>query len=340
MRKLASIRQISLIDPIEKADKLELASVDGWKSVVKKDQFKVGDLIVYFECDSFLPIHPKFEFLRTNCYRAVPGLGEGFRLKSVRLRGTLSQGLILPVTDFEFTADNLVVGCDVTSILGVKLYEKLELGTTTTPAQQSGHFPSFIKKTDQERVQNRTDLFSNIYLATEKLDGCSATYYHIAGKVGLCSRNFELKLDSETPSVWHIINEKYRILEVLQKLGRNMAIQGEIVGPGIQKNPYRLTNLKFFVYSMFNIDQHRYLTDKEKQEVFEEVNSLGYVLHRIPEIKTINIGTHSLESMLQLADGPSMLNPEVLREGLVFHKLDGKDSFKVISNKWLLETDN
>lgn len=340
MRKLASIRRIEYLEPIEKADKLELATVDGWKSVVKKDQFRIGDLVIYFECDSFLPIHPKFEFLRTNCYRNVPGLGEGFRLKSVRLRGTLSQGLILPITDFELTFENLVVGCDVTSILGVKLYEQPEPGTTTTSAQQAGNFPSFIRKTDQERVQNRTDLFSNLYTATEKIDGCSATYYHLAGKVGLCSRNFELKLDSETSSVWHTINQKYHILDALQKLNKNLAIQGEIVGPGIQKNPYKFKELKFFIYSIFSIDQHRYLSNKEKRDIYEDLNALGYNLETVPEFSTINIGAESLESMLRRADGPSKLNPEVSREGLVFHKLDGKDSFKVISNKWLLETEN
>lgn len=97
MRKLASIQRIWKIEPIEGADKIELAYVLGWQCVVNKGQFKPMDLAVYFEIDSFLPIIPEFEFLRSSSYRKTDVMGEGFRLKTMRFRGQISQGLLLPI---------------------------------------------------------------------------------------------------------------------------------------------------------------------------------------------------------------------------------------------------
>src|ERR1700704_851436 len=98
-RKLASIRKIASVDPIEGADNIELVHVDGWQCISKKGDFKPGDLCVYFEIDSFLPIRPQFEFLRKSSYKKM-GDKEGFRLKTIRLRGKLSQGLALNISTF------------------------------------------------------------------------------------------------------------------------------------------------------------------------------------------------------------------------------------------------
>jgi RNA ligase (TIGR02306 family) len=95
-RKLATIRKIKDIVPIEGADAIELALVDGWQVVVAKNVgHKVGDKVVYCEIDSFLPIKEEFEFLRKSSYKKM-GDQEGFRLKTIKLKNTLSQGLILP----------------------------------------------------------------------------------------------------------------------------------------------------------------------------------------------------------------------------------------------------
>lgn len=99
-RKLASVRRIAVIEPIPNADNIECVTVDGWKLVSNKENhFSVGDLVIYMEIDSFLPIRPEFEWMRDRCYKNVPGLGEGFRVKTIRLKGQISQGLIVPITD-------------------------------------------------------------------------------------------------------------------------------------------------------------------------------------------------------------------------------------------------
>jgi RNA ligase (TIGR02306 family) len=102
MRKLASIRRIKDINPIVGADKIELCTVDGWKVVVAKDvNHKIGDLVIYCEVDSFLPIREEFEFLRKSSYKKMADGSEGFRLRTIRLKGQISQGLILPLTILE-----------------------------------------------------------------------------------------------------------------------------------------------------------------------------------------------------------------------------------------------
>ena len=209
-RKLASIRKISNIQPIEGADKIELVTVDGWKVVVAKDVgHKIGDLVIYCEIDSFLPIKPEFEFLRKSSYKKM-GDQEGFRLKTIKLRGVTSQGLILPLSVLEGDDemkigiskqpwgdqlqlgpyDNtlvLEVGADVTEHLGIVKYEP------PIPAELAGKvkglFPSFLRKTDEERIQNLSDQYDELkthtYYVTEKLDGSSATFYYNDGVFGV-----------------------------------------------------------------------------------------------------------------------------------------------------------
>ena len=163
-RKLATIRKVADVEPIPGADSIECLTVDGWKLVSGKDNFKVGDLCIYFEIDSFLPVREEFEFLRKNGFKSTKNLGDGFRLKTIRLRGQISQGLSLPLADF-FSQDkkgwyyisegeNLYIdeGSDVTEYLGVKKYEKPIPANMMGRAK--GNFPIFIHKTDQERLQN------------------------------------------------------------------------------------------------------------------------------------------------------------------------------------------
>ena len=211
MRKLASIRQIAEIKPHTNADALELAIVDGWQCVVKKGEVRPGDFVVYFEVDSVLPINPLFEFLRKSCYVKKDWLpaGEGFRLKTIKLRGEISQGLVLPLETVFPTATGLpVLGQDVTEILGVVKWDP------PMPAQLQGLargvFPSFIQKTDQERIQNVWEEVKEKYddvtfEVTIKLDGSSCTYYHNEGDVGVCSRNLNLNLEgNDNLSLIHI----------------------------------------------------------------------------------------------------------------------------------------
>lgn len=160
MRKLVTIRQINNIEPIEGADAIVLATVDGWKIVVKKDEFFIGALCVYFEIDSFLPERPEFEFLRARSFKRMGEQG-GFRLRTIRLRGQVSQGLLLPLSVLGesheiFAIGEGCIGADVTDQLGVQKYEPPVPAQLT--GQVQGDFPSFIKKTDQERCLSENTL--------------------------------------------------------------------------------------------------------------------------------------------------------------------------------------
>jgi RNA ligase (TIGR02306 family) len=339
-RKLASIRRISDLSPIEGADKIELATIDGWKVVVAKDvNHKVDDLIVYCEVDSFLPIEPEFEFLRKSSYKKMGDGSEGFRLKTIKLRGQISQGLILPLKEaydvFKRNTPNMDMvwfeGLDVTEMLNIVKYEP------PVPAQLAGQvkgmFPSFLKKTDEERIQNLVKEFPIYKLAkfyvTEKLDGSSVTYYVKDGVFGVCSRNLDL-LEDENNTMW-----KFAITTGLRErmvgLGKNIAVQGEIIGEGIQGNPYKRIGQTVKIFNGFDIDKYEYLSLDSLLE-----------LTKVLELKTVPILDleftlpETIDELLLMAEGKSILNIKTEREGLVIRSHDRKISFKAISNKFLL----
>jgi RNA ligase (TIGR02306 family) len=339
-RKLASIRRISDLSPIEGADKIELATIDGWKVVVAKDvNHKIGDLIVYCEVDSFLPIEPEFEFLRKSSYKKMADGNEGFRLKTIKLRGQISQGLILPLKEaydvFKRNTPNMDMGwfegLDVTEMLNIVKYEP------PVPAQLAGQvkglFPSFLKKTDEERIQNLSKEFPIYKLAkfyvTEKLDGSSVTYYVKDGVFGVCSRNLDL-LEDENNTMW-----KFAITTGLRErmvgLGKNIAVQGEIIGEGIQGNPYKRIGQTVKIFNGFDIDKYEYLSLDSLLE-----------LTKVLELKTVPILDldftlpETIDDLLLMAEGKSILNIKTEREGLVIRSHDRKISFKAISNKFLL----
>ncbi len=339
MRKLASIRKIDEIRPIEGADAIECAVVGGWTVVVKKGEMKPGDLAVYFEIDSFLPIRPEFEFLRKSCYKNVNGLGEGFRLRTIRLRGQLSQGLVLPLTNALFPTSRLVdlyEGEDVTAELGVIKYEP------PVPAQLSGrargNFPLFIRKTDQERCQNlkREIFMDNIdseYEVTLKLDGSSITIYHNEGVVGVCSRNLDLQLDQEG-NAFVDMAKKSGLLGLIPGMG-NVAIQGELMGPGIQGNREGFPDTRMFIFDIFDIDTENYVSPEWRHTLLSGLLPEVRDVYMAPVIRTGRIECEDVFGLLEQADGKSINNP--VREGLVFKRMDGRFSFKAISNKFLLQ---
>lgn len=125
MRKLVSIQTILDIQPIPNADAIEVVTINGWKVVAKRGEFKINDFCCYFEIDSFLPVKQQFEFLRKSCYRKLADGSEGFRLRTIKLRGQISQGLALPLSYFNKELENydVAVGCDVTDLFEVKKYE-------------------------------------------------------------------------------------------------------------------------------------------------------------------------------------------------------------------------
>jgi RNA ligase (TIGR02306 family) len=340
-RKLASIRIITEIMPIEGADNIVLAIVDGWQCIIKKGEFTEGQLCVYFEIDSFLPIRPEFEFLRKSSYKKM-GDKEGFRLKTIRLRGQLSQGLALGIKDV-FPEDSELInreGCKFPSIVGMDVTEELGIlkYEPPIPAQLAGkvkgYFPSFIRKTDQERVQNIWNKVKDSKESFEvsiKLDGTSCTYYYNNGVFGVCSRNLEL-IEQEGNTLWDIA-KACKVEERLREHGKNIALQGEVIGGGIQGNPENIRGQQFYLFDIWDIDNQCYYRPKERW-------LLHFISFHVPVIyQGLTLENFNcLNDLLIFADGKSLNSP--MREGLVFKSNDSDLTFKVISNQYLLEKDS
>ena len=341
MRKLATIRKIDALRPIPDADAIECAVVGGWTAVVKKGEFKAGDLAVYCEIDSWIP-HELAPFLSKGKEPRVFDGIQGERLRTMKLRGQLSQGLLLPFAIMKPFFDDILFteGVDVSELLGIVKYE------APIPAQLAGEvkgmFPGWIQKTDQERVQNLTEEFDywlkeqHVWEVTEKLDGSSMTVYLRDGEFGVCSRNLELK-PSETNSLWKVAVRNDLELK-LRRVNRNLALQGELIGEGIQGNPYKQKGQEFFLFDIYDIDASKYLTPAERNAFVEE--------HDIKHVPVLafgaelwnTLGINSIDGILKFAEGKSVMGMiGCEREGLVFKSKAMQCSFKAISNKFLLK---
>lgn len=327
MRKLATIRTVQQTQAIEGADAIELALVDGWKCVTKKGEFNSGDAVIYCEIDSFLPVRDEFEFLRKSSLKVMDGR-EGFRLRTVTLRGQISQGLLLSPSILGREAS---IGEDLTDELGIVKYEP------PIPACLGGDviggFPAFIAKTDEERIQNLADEFdfyrSKMFYVSEKLDGTSFTAFWNEGSFGVCGRNWQLAEDISN-SHWRVARE-LDLRARMESLGRPIAIQGELVGPGIQQNRYRLKSPTVFVFNVFDIAASAYV---EKTEMAAICQSIGVPI--VPPLGEMVV-PEDIDAILAFAEGKSDLNPTTEREGLVWVCGSGNDriSFKTISNRFL-----
>lgn len=340
MRKMASVRKIDAIDPIEGADAIEVATVGGWKVVVKKNEFQVGELAVYCEIDAWIPTEIAPFLSKGKEPREFEGV-RGERLRTVKLRGQLSQGLLLPL---EPTCANieseLFEGLDVSVPLNIKKWEPV------IPAQLAGqvrgNFPSLIPKTDQERCQN---LVQEIVAAneagtkfeiTEKLEGSSMTCYLIDGEFGVCSRNLDLK-ETDGNTFWSVartegIEEKMRnMFGYLQEF----AIQGELIGPGIQGNIYKLSKPEFRVFDVYDIKSGVYLNPADRRNVIERMG-LKHVPVLVADGSLYDtLGITDIPQLLKFAEGKSQLF-DTEREGVVFKESNGGFTFKAISNLYLL----
>jgi RNA ligase (TIGR02306 family) len=334
-RKMATVRKILDIKPIPGADAIEVAVIDGWKVVVKKDEFSIGDLVVYCEIDSWIPftIAPFLSKAKEpREYNGVPGE----RLRTVRLRGQISQGLILPIDMLSDVAYE--EGFDCSEYLNIQKYEPPI--AACIGGELKGLFPSAIRKTDQERIQNLRFEIKEYksrrltFEVTEKLDGTSCTMFIKDGTFGVCSRNLELRF-SETNALWRMALV-YQVEERMRELGLdNIAFQGEVIGEGIQSNPYKIKGQDFFVFDVFDIKEDTYFDPQSRMKLVLELN-----LKHVPVIESSReIATEwTIDDMLQIAEAKSLLNPKTEREGLVW-KCDQEPtiSFKTISNKFLMK---
>lgn len=344
-RSLARVVRIDEVKVHPNADALDLAMVGGWQVVIKKGDFKTGDLAIYFEIDSWIPTHIAPFLCKGKEPRVYKGIA-GEKLRTIRLRKELSQGLLLPISilsvktedgEYQTLADE---GDDVTDILGVTKWE------ADVPAQLAGmmksYFPTnIVRKTDQERIQNlkrqHEKWITGEYATweiTEKLEGSSMTVYYDARdpsdiKTGVCSRNIDLKED-ETNAFW-AAEKKYGIIETLKKFhditGESLAVQGELVGPGIQGNIYNLSETKFFVYSVWSINDQAYVSPNYARGLFKN-------LEYVPVVRTMAELPEDFMSIISLAEGESQLF-KTEREGVVWKNNKTGESFKAISNKYL-----
>lgn len=357
MRKLASIQKVTSVSPIEGADKIEKITVLGWELVAKKDEFKPGDMVVYIEIDSVLPERPEFEFMRER----------KFRVRTVKLRGQVSQGICFPLSVLPYGGYGSMVGDDVTDVLGIKKYDpQADAEKAVTERRHLIHnkridkffmrykwyryftiqpkrlpFPSWIKKTDEDRIQ----LFPNIcqqfkgvlFRATEKVDGQSATYFIIRNRrrmfwqpkysFGVCSRNFQL-IRPDDSTYWQVakkMNIKKRMLDYVKKHAdtNEMVIQGEIIGPKIQSNKYRLDELQLKIFNYFENGVYFDLCPAFKPHEHVECVGVWKLPGTIPEA-------------VEMAKGLSV-HANVPREGVVLRLGDGSFSFKIINPDFLLK---
>jgi RNA ligase (TIGR02306 family) len=352
MRKLASIQKVNAVEPIANADAIERIRVLGWWVVVKKGEYRAGDPVVYCEIDSLLPERPEFEFLRANSFKPAQTdadgatvLPAGFRIKTVKLRGQVSQGICFPLTILPPDAPT-AEGADVTAWLGIRKWEPP--APVGMGGRVKGPFPGFLPKTDETRVQVLEAVLQRhrgkTFDVTEKLDGTSFTAFLRQGEFGLCSRNLWADEADGTNLLVRLarglkLEEKLR--QARERLGHDLAVQAEVIGPGIQKNKYALPAVTLRAFSVLNVDTGRLLDHADQLAALR-----GMGLEPVPQLGTLVLN-HSVDELIAFAEGPSVLNPRIQREGVVLRPaveefdadLGGRLSFKAINPRFLLKFD-
>lgn len=381
-RALAYITTIKGIYSIEGYDRVEHAEVLGWRVIVSKnDNFKVGDKCVYFEVDSLCPASDeRFAFLEKRHYK----------IKTIKMCGVYSQGLVMPVSAFKEFPDDIPENTDVTDILGIKYYVEEDnarkADTPTTPTVKAKYkklakkpiikkllkykwfrkvfyaffgqkkqknakaFPTnfpYVHKTDEERIENLPHLvgYENPLIATEKLDGTSCTYILERKKHGkfefyVTSRNVrQLTPDQscyhESNIYWELAN-KYKIEDKLKKYLEDnpdleyVCIQGEGVG-NVQGNPLKLKENDLYVFNFIRSDIGRLDSIKGKNIIS------AWDMKWVPILDTKYILPKTMEEIKVASDGKSVVNPNVMREGIVFRDPTNDLSFKSISRDYLIK---
>jgi len=375
-RKLASIQKIVNITPIKGYDRVELATVLGWSCIIGKGEFKIGDLVVYFEPDSLLYPHKVWDNILSK---------RKWRVRTLKMCKVISQGLIMPldiIKEIDGTArPHMVEGYDLTNILKVKHYEKYkqELALNNDIGKQNnkiikklmyfkafrwvynmlygskikGLYPtSIISKTDETNIQSFPSFIDenmgSVLYISEKLEGQNGNYlyYRKNGFINrllnkkqflVCSHN--VKLPHKNNSNWWNVSEKFDIENILKKYqkdtGIHVGVQGEIIGPSIQKNIYKLKELDFYFFNVKNLDTGHYFNLKEKREF---ANATGLKLVPILDDNFKITSDMGVNEILELANGFSVLNKDTLREGLVIRNINNdRKSIKARSPKYLIK---
>lgn len=413
-RRLVTVRKINAINPIPNADAIEVATIDGWNVVIKKGEFAVGDYCMFFEIDSFLPANDgRFAFLAGKGTKTDENGVERIRLRTIKLRGQISQGLALPIAAFyeifyelnpnvryflapsasEVLSNSVEILADLEenrqgleNFINVTKYERPDErngGTGAGRVKTAGNFPIFIPKTDEDRIQNVFGKYSQTmkgvpFRKSLKLEGSSQTIAFVSnpdffvekidddlkvfneetqtlevaevipypfqweeGQGIVCSRNLALKFD-ESAAFWKAAL-KDDIIERLRQYctenNRQLAIQGECMGPGIQGNIEQLEEHQFYAFRVWDIDAQNFLDDAD---FIELTRILGLTVAPQGEIVYFFDEYKSIKEALDSADHASMVAP--ICEGDVYKstvKVNGQTiHFKVINNKYLLKVED
>lgn len=367
MRKLASVQKIVELQPIEGKDRIELATVLGWKVVVQKGEFKVDDLCVYIEADTLLPEITEFEFLRKRCYSKKYG---GFRIRVMKLGAIYSQGIVFSTSILK---SKFKEGQDVSEQLGIKAYDPDELKGTPRKKtkfwwfrrflirlglksfdKKAQNWPNFAIKSDETRLGAIPEILSymlnkKLYV-TEKIDGCSALYWYNKGKFGACSRNVWLVKNRKggyDQGQYFEMAEKYDLETKLKQLGRNIGIQGEIVGPGIQGNKLQIFERRLYVYQIQDFDKGTFLDVDEMRDICEylDLTEVPIVWYNKFALDVLNENT--VDDWTRFSVRKSEINTEVWAEGIVVRTMTEQSvpnlmtvknrlSFKVINPEFIL----
>ena len=376
-RKLASVQMIDSIIEIEGANSIELAMVGGWQVVVGKGLYQPGDKALYCEIDSLLPTaNPAFSELadRLSSKLLFEVDGKGYaRIKTAKMMKQLSQGFCVPLSEVNIMSI-CPVGEDFTDKLGILKYEAGEERSMNNAGVAAGikgrvtkPFPSFIPKTDQNRVQNVVPRFllaaeaGEKFEKTFKLDGSSMTVWLKNGVLGVASRNVSFNMQTVNKGFVQTFKEfvaqvkakgwknarwvdqieadnnaftqmaqNSGVATALVRANRNLAIQGEMVGPSIQKNFEGVDSNQFYIYDIYDIDKQAYLLPTERVDFLTE-----HGLRGVPEAGIVDL-PETVAEVIADADGPSGLKGKY-REGFVYKSMTRDFSFKVISNKYLLK---
>lgn len=365
-RKLARVEKIAWIKPIKGADNIELCGVLGWQCIIsKKDNFKPGDKIIYIEIDSVLPDKPEYEFLRR----------VKFKISTIKLKGEISQGLVLPLPENLKDAE---IGYDCTELLEIKKHVPF----SKPPKKHEGvkkyiytnsllrglflkkrpnHFPYWVSKTDEERIQNIPEILEDFadetVTITEKIDYQSVTFtsafvprfnniifkilsaYTINTKFKflfskfdfiVCSRNLR---NFDKKSLYWQIAKKYKIKDILLK-NPNLTIQGEQGCSKVQGNKYEINEPTLWVFNVINGNYHynyREMLNFCKQ----------YDLEVVPLIDTCKLGSigKTVNDIVEYSKGKSVIG-NIPREGIVVRQISNGAkilSFKVINPDFLIK---
>ena len=352
--ELAIISKIQKITPIEGKDFIELAKIQNYDSVVQKGEYKEGDVAIYVFYDSILPQREEFEFLRKRCWSPKY---QGFRIRPMKLGNVVSEGLVLPMSVLPQNK-KYKVGDVVTDDLGIVLYDpeynpakpkKEPKGLFKTlmripafrklvyayydykKAHNNKDYPSWIVKSDEDNIEKLWDSVKDCeapFFLTEKVEGMSTSYAIEKGKFKVYSHNWLVKEGAWVEyAVKHDIEKKLRNYCKAHNL-KSICIQGELVGPTIQRNIYNLKDLDFYMFG-------GYYADKTKLGYFEMVALAKEIGEKsVPYIEKKYISDFDgLDAIIKDADGKSKIY-NVKREGIVWRTDDGSVHFKAKSRDY------